>query len=74
MTPNPWNLGADPCRVLLALIEHGIDKIVMRELKISRTKLAEELRAARVAMGVRSRLQAAVHFDRWHRAQKDHAA
>lgn len=70
---NPWNLTPRQCEAMAALVEHGSDKAVARALNLVHKRGCNLMRECCRRMGARSRVQAALTWDRWMRAQESQA-
>lgn len=68
---NPWGLSPGEFRAMQTLLEAGHAKGVARELDLSTARVSVVLRLAQRKLGARSRLGAALAFDRWLRTYKD---
>jgi len=64
---NPWGLTQAQCDVLACTFDHVSWKAIARHLGISPTAVGNRLRDCFTKMGVRSKVQAAVLWDRFMR-------
>jgi DNA-binding CsgD family transcriptional regulator len=69
MKTNPWNLTDLECRVLAALVEHGMEKVAAAHMGVGRNTVTSGIKEAKAKIGVSHRIQAVVQWDRWSRAQ-----
>jgi DNA-binding NarL/FixJ family response regulator len=69
---NPWNLPPRQAEILtlLTTADNGCNKKVAQRLGIDSRTVEEHLRRAYKRMGVTTRMQAALTWDRWARAQQ----
>lgn len=68
---NPWGLPPRQveCMKLLVGLGKGCNKLIARELGIDHRTVETHVYRALRRMGVENRVQAAVMWDRWERAQ-----
>jgi DNA-binding NarL/FixJ family response regulator len=66
---NPWSLPPREVEVMNLLIQTGLEKIVALELGLSRKTVQELVGRTRKRMGARTRLLAAIEWDRWSRKE-----
>lgn len=67
---NPWKLTPGQCQALAAVVEAGCDKLAAAALGLSAKTISVQILRAKARMGLRTRLQCFLVWDRFQRDEK----
>jgi FixJ family two-component response regulator len=70
-TTSPWRLTPRETEVMDLILIHGMHKVVADKLGVTEKAIDATARQARIRMGERHKLVAAVKWARWRDSQKD---